>query len=117
MSRVIGDSHGSCRKHVWLVGSRQWKPTVTAASRAYGLSRQHIYRLLKRYELGGLDAVEPRSRRPASNPNSVPDDVITAIVELREKLVADGLDAGPLTLQWHLAQAHQPHHPIPIATA
>ncbi len=79
--------------------------TVTAASRAYGLSRQHIYRLLKRYELGGLDAVEPRSRRPASNPNSVPDDVITAIVELREKLVADGLDAGPLTLQWHLAQA------------
>ncbi len=79
--------------------------TVTAASRAYGLSRQHIYRLLKRYELGGLDAVEPRSRRPASNPNSVPDDVITAIVELREKLVADGLDAGPLTLQWQLAQA------------
>ena len=29
--------------------------TVTAAARAYGLSRQHIYRLLQRYHLGGLD--------------------------------------------------------------
>lgn len=29
--------------------------TVTAAARAYGLSRQHIYRLLKRYQLGGLN--------------------------------------------------------------
>jgi transposase-like protein len=44
--------------------------TVTAAARAYGLSRQHIYRLLKRYQLGGLDALEPRSRRPASNPRA-----------------------------------------------
>jgi transposase InsO family protein len=78
--------------------------SVTAAARAYGLSRQHIYRLLARYHQGGLDAVEPRSRRPASNPRAVSDPVIIAIVELREKLVADGLDAGPLTLQEHLAR-------------
>jgi transposase len=77
--------------------------TVTAAARAYGLSRQHIYRLLKRYQLGGLDAVEPGSRRPASNPRAVPDDVIAAVVLLREKLTSEGLDAGPLTLQTHLA--------------
>src|SRR5271170_515756 len=69
--------------------------TVTAAARAYGLSRQHIYRLLQRYHLGGLDAVEPRSRRPASNPRAVPDDVIAAVVLLREKLTTEGLDAGP----------------------
>jgi len=36
--------------------------TVTATARAYGLSRQHIYRLLERYRVGGLDAVDPRSR-------------------------------------------------------
>ncbi|WP_227371156.1 helix-turn-helix domain-containing protein [Mycobacterium fragae] len=30
--------------------------SVTAAARAYGISRQHICRLLKRYQLGGLDA-------------------------------------------------------------
>jgi transposase InsO family protein len=77
--------------------------TVTAAARTYGLSRQHIYRLIKRYQLGGLDAVDPRSRRPASNPRAVSDDVIAAIVLLREKLTTEGLDAGPITLQHHLA--------------
>src|SRR6201996_8931728 len=83
--------------------------TVTAAARAYGLSRQHIYRLLKRYQLGGLDAVDPRSRRPASNPRAVSDDVIAAVVLLREKLTTEGLDAGPLTLQTHLA-----HQGLPV---
>jgi len=83
--------------------------SVTAAARAYGLSRQHIYRLLARYRQGGLDAVEPRSRRPASNPHTVGDDVIAAVVLLREQLTADGLDAGPQTLQDHLA-----HHGLPV---
>src|SRR5829696_1051550 len=78
--------------------------SVSAAARAYGWSRQHIHRLLKRYREGGLDAVDPWSRRPASNPRAVVDEVIVAIVTLREQLTADGLDAGPLTLQWHLAQ-------------
>jgi transposase InsO family protein len=78
--------------------------TVSAAARTYGLSRQHIYRLLTRYRQGGLEAVDPRSRRPASNPRAVKDEVIAAIVTLREQLTAAGLDAGPLTLQWHLSQ-------------
>lgn len=87
--------------------------TVTAAARAYGLSRQHIYRLLKRYQLGGLPAIEPHSRRPASNPRRVSDEVITAIVLLREELTADGLDAGPLTLQQHLTKQGLP---VPAAS-
>jgi transposase InsO family protein len=82
--------------------------SVTAAARAYGMSRQHIYRLLARYHQGGLEAVDPRSRRPASNPRAVPDEVIAAIVLVREKLSTEGLDAGPLTLQWHLAQQGLP---------
>ena len=57
--------------------------SVTDAANCYGLSRQHIYRLLKRYLEGGMDAVEPRSRRPASNPRAIGDDVIAAIVLLR----------------------------------
>ena len=76
--------------------------SVAAAARAYGISRQHIYRLLRRYRLGGLEAVDPRSRRPASNPRAVSDEVVAAVVLLREKLLAEGLDAGPITLQHHL---------------
>ncbi|HZA10050.1 IS481 family transposase [Mycobacterium sp.] len=81
---------------------------ITAAARTYGFSRQHLHRLLKRYREGGLDAVDARSRRPASNPRAVTDEVIAAIVQLREKLTDDGLDAGPLTLQWQLSQAGLP---------
>ncbi|MGH3439093.1 MAG: IS481 family transposase [Sciscionella sp.] len=83
--------------------SRQ-RSTVTEAARVYGLSRQRIYRLLTRFRQSGLESVDPRSRRPASNPRAVSDEVIATVVTLREQLVADGLDAGPVTLQWHLAQ-------------
>ncbi|WP_407695092.1 helix-turn-helix domain-containing protein [Mycolicibacter icosiumassiliensis] len=82
--------------------------SVTAAARTYGLSRQHLYRLLARYRAGGLDALEPRSRRPASNPRATSDEIIAAIVLLREKLTADGLDAGPITIQHHLARQGLP---------
>lgn len=83
--------------------------TVTAAARAYGPSRQHVHRLLKRFREGGLDAVDTRSRRPSA----VSDDIITAIVLLREKLTSEGLDAGPVTLQSHLAQGRLSHAPSP----
>jgi transposase InsO family protein len=82
--------------------------SVSAAARAYGLSRQHVHRLLKRFHEGGLDAVDARSRRPHSNPRAISDEVITAIVLLREKLTQDGLDAGPVTLQSHLARQSLP---------
>jgi len=82
--------------------------SVTAAARAYGMSRQHIYRLVSRYRQGGLEAVDPRSRRPASNPHAVAEEVIAAVVGLREKLTAEGLDAGPMTLQWHLTRQGLP---------
>ncbi|MGA7055279.1 MAG: helix-turn-helix domain-containing protein [Mycobacterium sp.] len=82
--------------------------TVAEAARVCGLSRQHLHRLLNRYRQGGLDAVDPRSRRPAGNPRAVSDQVLIAVVTLREQLVANGLDAGPLTLQRHLAQQGLP---------
>ncbi|MGV9825110.1 MULTISPECIES: IS481 family transposase [unclassified Gordonia (in: high G+C Gram-positive bacteria)] len=82
--------------------------TVTEAARTYQISRQHIYRLLARYREDGLEAVDPRSRRPLSNPRGTPAEVIDAIVTLRMQLTRDGLDAGPLTLQWHLRNQHLP---------
>lgn len=84
------------------------KPAQMAA-RVYGLSRQHIYRLLSRYRQGGLVTVDLRSRRPASNPHSTSDPVIAAVVLIGKQLVAEGLDAGPATLHFHLAQ-----HELPV---
>ena len=76
--------------------------TVTAAAAEYGISRRHLHRLLARYREGGLDALEPRSRAPRAVPIRTSDEVRSRVVDLRLQLVADGLDAGPETIRWHL---------------
>ena len=78
--------------------------TVTAAAAKYGYTRQHLHRLLVRYRAGGIDAVDPRSRRPRSNPQATAQEVRDRIIELRLQLTKDGLDAGPVTIAWHLEQ-------------
>ena len=82
---------------------------MSAAAAQYGFSRQHLHRLLARYRNGGLDAVEPRSRRPKSNPARTSDPVRDRIIELRLELTRQGLDAGPVTISWHLeTEGHRP---------
>lgn len=82
--------------------------TVARAAAEYGISRRHLHRLLARYRQGGLDAVEPRSRAAKSNPRATPSTVASRIVQLRQQLAADGLDAGPVTIAWHLEQEGHP---------
>ena len=73
------------------------------AARRYGVSWQWVHTLVTRYNAGGLDALEPRSRRPASNSKATPAAVADRVIELRKQLDADGLDAGPVTIAQHLA--------------
>jgi transposase len=76
--------------------------SVTAAAAEYGFSRRHLHRLLAAYREGGLDALECRSRRPRTNPAVTPEPVRERVIELRQRLTAEGLDAGPVTIAWHL---------------
>jgi transposase InsO family protein len=78
--------------------------SVTAAAAEYGISRRHLHRLLRRYGDGGLEALEPRSRRPRINPGRTPDQVRERIIALRTELTTGGLDAGPVTIAWHLGR-------------
>jgi transposase InsO family protein len=82
--------------------------SVTAAAAEYGISRGHLHRLLRRYRDDGMEAVEPRSRRPRSSPGRTPDVVCARIVALRLELTARGLDAGPVTIAWHLEREGLP---------
>jgi len=82
--------------------------SVTAAAAEYGISRRHLHRLLSRYREGGLEALEPRSRRPKTTPIATPETVRQRVIELRGRLKADGLDAGPVTIAWHLEQEGLP---------
>ncbi len=52
-----------------------------------------------------MEALEPRSRRPKTTPIATSEDVRGRVIELRRELTADGLDAGPVTIAWHLEQA------------
>lgn len=78
--------------------------TVTEAAAEYGMSRQHLHKLLARYREGGLDAVDPRSRRPRSNPAAIAPALQERVVHHRIRLSSQGLDAGPMTIAWHLEQ-------------
>lgn len=82
--------------------------TVTEAATQHGISRRHLHRLLARYRIGGLDAVEPRSRRPKSNARATPPEVIERVIRLRGELSREGTDAGPVTIAWHLEREGLP---------
>ena len=88
--------------------------TVTRAAAEYGISRQHLHKLLARYRTGGLDALEPRSRRPKTNSAAISGETRDRIIELRRTLTADGHDAGPVTIAWHLER--EGHHPPSTST-
>src|SRR5262252_1276544 len=89
------------------------KRPVSEVARAYGVARSWIYILLARYQAEGEAAFEPRSRRPLTSPAAISADAVELIVALRKDLSGQGLDAGPDTIAWHLAQ----HHRVQVSAA
>src|SRR3954470_21843858 len=87
--------------------------TVRDVAAQYGVSQSWLFELLARYKAEGEAAFEPRSRRPKTVPRTTPAEVVDPIRELREKLTATGLDAGPDTIAWHLTH----HHGVTVSRA
>lgn len=77
---------------------------VSEVAAAYGLHRSWIYRLVARYHAEGEAAYQPRSRRPKTIRNATDPSTVELILRLRDQLQAQGMDAGPHTICWHLAQ-------------
>lgn len=97
------------KHHVIVLKIIAGQLTVTQAAIEYGISRRQLHRLLARYREGGIDALEPRSRRPKTHPAATPDEIRDRILALRRQLTAEGLDAGPVTICWHLERdGHRP---------
>jgi transposase InsO family protein len=67
-------------------------------ARLYGISQPRVSQLVAAWRTGGWDALEPKSTRPRSNPRAVSAEMVEAICDLRRRLVADGCDAGPVTI-------------------
>jgi transposase InsO family protein len=87
--------------------------TVRDVAAQYGVSESWLFELLARYRSEGEAAFDPRSRRPHSVPTTTPNETVDLILELRQKLTATGLDAGPDTIGWHLEH----HHSIVVSRA
>src|SRR5204863_952690 len=78
--------------------------SVAELARVHGVHRSWLYKLLQRYRVHGEAGLAPRSRRPHRSPTALQPNVTQEIVRLRADLLAQGLDAGALTIQWHLAR-------------
>jgi len=76
--------------------------SVAEAARRYGVGRQWVHTLLARYRAEGEAGLEPRSRKPRSNPSRTAEPLRARALELREELLTLGMDAGPVTIAWHL---------------
>jgi transposase InsO family protein len=82
---------------------REGRP-ISELARLHGVHRSWLYKLLARYRDEGAAGLVARSRRPHRSPAAMPPEVAEEIVRLRAALLAEGLDAGALTIQWHLAR-------------
>lgn len=76
----------------------------TELARTHKVSRAWIYKVLKRFQTGGYEALTPRSRRPRSCSHQIDAKTQKLIVKLRCELAAAGHDAGPQTIHYHLSQ-------------
>ena len=86
-------------------------------ARLFGVSQPRVSQLVAAWRAGGWDALEPKSRRPKSNPRATPPEVVDRICVLRHQLVADGCDAGPHTIAALLARdGIRPPAPSTIAS-
>jgi len=78
--------------------------TKQQAADKYNVSKRWINKLLARYNEHGLEALEPASRRPKTNPRATPPRLIEAVKQMRYELETLGLDAGPISIHWNLEQ-------------
>ncbi len=90
--------------------------TKAEVARDYGVSRQWVYELCRRFQAEGEAGLEPRSRRPRASPHRVSEALEQEIVELRKELTDQGLDAGAQTIAVHLLRRHGPDPVASVAT-
>ena len=63
-------------------------------ARDYGVSRYWVQQMVKRFEVEGPAAYQPRSRRPHSSPHAVDVDTEDLIIRLRKELSKIGTRRG-----------------------
>lgn len=58
---------------------------MTELSQLYGISRKTGYKWIERYLESGPQGLEDRSRRPGASPNQTPEEIVEALVQVRQR--------------------------------
>jgi len=80
--------------------------SVAELAATHGVHRSWLYKLLRRHRADPEAGLVPRSRRPRRSPGAMAPSLADEIVAMRTNLLAQGLDAGALTIRWHLGRKH-----------
>ncbi|WP_162941693.1 integrase core domain-containing protein [Desertimonas flava] len=76
---------------------------VTQFCKDHGVSTWFFWDLRRRYRREGDVVLEPKSRAAHTVANRTPSNVEEAVIAERKRLADVGLDAGPATIRFHLA--------------
>lgn len=80
--------------------------SLRSVAASLDMSKSWVANQVARFRAGGYEALALRSRAPHRHPTQTSTDLEEEIVALRKHLVEDGLDAGPLTIGYHLHKRH-----------
>src|SRR6202167_2107903 len=85
--------------------------TMTELCEIYEISRETGYYWLRRYQQGGLEALEDRGRAPERHPNQTPERIEEAVLQLRRA----HMSWGPRKLK-RVLEREAPQRPWPAAS-
>src|SRR6202142_719834 len=82
--------------------------TMTELCEAYDITRETGYHWLRRYQQGGLEALQDRDRAPRQHPNQTPEEIEEAVLELRRAHMSWGPRKLKRVLEREQAQREWP---------
>lgn len=80
--------------------------SLRAVASSLDLSKSWVAKQVARFRAGGYEALVPQSKAPHRRPTQLASELEDEIVTVRKSLDEEGLDAGPLTIQYHLRRRH-----------
>lgn len=69
----------------FVVEWQRGEATMAELCRRFGVSRKTGYERIERFTAEGVDGLKDRSRAPRHHPNAVPDEVVSAVADLRRR--------------------------------
>lgn len=84
------------------------KKSVTAVGLEFGVTRQWVHALIRRYRILGADSFQPKSKRPQSNSSALTQQMHCKIFQLRQELLEKGLNARLTQCYLISRHAHTP---------